>query len=879
VQFDKDKYKDFLTRHSKDKTEPVDLLERYAITLSANTGDDEVRDQLKAVRAYWNQHANGNARISKTARWCRDRDAELKSKHGGQLETAAWWQAAAAAEAQKAQAAIQALTASLAEDYEKLGAVTAANAAAYGSRQGLSAVQAVQAARQAGLLVVDEKVQLPDQPPINPTQFGSLVQNLKDAQVKTIPELLHPGSGTFAIVERYNCKGNPALRLDQEAIRQQKEAAGKAMNAASTAKGEALATLSTALGGGVDLDAVALYHLVELVKEAPATAAKRELMGCGVEERDAKIIAALLDGRQKATQVSRADQVRSLLAEGQLREAESQAAALPDGDDKADVTRQIAAKKQELGDLLAKAEAARRQPDEAQAEKHLRAAGLISHADADDLLRQLPLAPPGPVSATGDEASVKVFWQRGPGHDESTVYAVARTEGRTPTAPGDGTQVHRGAGTECADPGAPAARAVQYGVFATAEGRPPSRPVVVTVTPKPPVWDLRAKTGTGTVVLDWQARPEARVLATRAAPGAAPAEVPVSGNSVQLRDLPDGVTQVFEVVAVYRGADGAELRSLPRTATATPRGEAKPNDTLRVATILAGGQIRVRASWKQIDNSAVKILLTAGDQPWPFRTVISRDEAERGGTLLTGHVEISGLDRVLELGLPGGMHYLTPLSEGGTGVAVGLSRPVAIIDPVTNLVATAFADHATIAWHWPPSVQLAEVSWKPQGVDDDGWESVVLSQAEYQSKGGAQVLLGARPIDVEVRAVITANGKRHPSAPATISVAKVVKTPIRYRVSGGGPFGGRSRKLTFTADEPCAGTAVRMIVVPGTVMPTKPNEGVIVFETALSLTPGVPAEHKVELPKAIKKPYWVRCFVMSGPGRLIDPPTGDLKEN
>lgn len=876
MQFDKDAYKDFLTRHSKDKTEPVDLLERYAITLPAT--DAEVAAQLKAVRAYWNQHANGNARISKTAKWCRDRDTELKATHGGRLETASWWQAAAAADAQKAQAAIQALTASLAEDYEKLGAVTAANAAAYGSRQGLSAAQAIQAARQAGLLVIDEKTQLPDQPPINPVQFSNLVQNLRDAQVKTIPELLHPGSGMFAIVERYHCAGNPGLRLDVEAIKQQKEAAGKAINAANTARGEALAKLSNALSGGVDLDTVALYHLAELVKDAPATAAKRELMACGVAETDAKIIAALLDGRQKASQVNRADQVRSLLAEGQLREAESQAGTLPEGDDKADVTKLIAAKKQELADLLAQADAARQRSDEAGAEKHLRDAALISRADADDRLRQLPLASPGEVNATGDEAGVKVFWHSGPGHDGSTVYVVARTEGRTPAAPGDGAQVHRGTGTECADPGAPAAREVQYGVFATAEGRPPSRPVVVAVTPKPPVWDLKAETGVGTVAVHWQARPEARVLVTRAAPGAAPAEVPASGSSIQLRDLPDGVTQVFEVTAIYRGTDGAELRSLPKTVTATPRGEAKPNDTLRISTSLVGGQTRVRATWKKIDNSEVRILQTAASQPWPFGSVISPGEVQRAGTVLTGHVQQTGAERVLETELAGGIHYLTPLSAGGTGVAVGKSQTVAIIEPVTSLVITPFADHATVAWHWPATVQLAEVSWRTAGDSDDDWDSEVLSRAQYESKGGAHVPLGQRPVEVEVRAVITANGKRHPSAPVKATLTKVVKTAIRYRVAGGGPFGGRTKKLTFSADEPCGGIAVRLIAVPGTIKPVKPTEGVTVFETTLSLVPGVPAEYKVDLPRTIKKPYWVRCFVMGGPSRLVDPPVGDLKE-
>ena len=86
-------------------------------------------------------------------------------------------------------------------------------------------------------------------------------------------------------------------------------------------------------------------------------------------------------------------------------------------------------------------------------------------------------------------------------------------------------------------------------------------------------------------------------------------------------------------------------------------------------------------------------------------------------------------------------------------------------------------------------MQLAEVSWKPAGDGEDEWQSFVISMAEYRSKGGAQVPLGARPIDVEVRAVVTANGKRYPSAPVTTSVARVVKVPIRYRVTKLGPFG------------------------------------------------------------------------------------------
>lgn len=878
MPFNKDEYKKFLTEHARHDTDPVDLLQRYAIMPSMS--DAQVKDHVTAVRAFWNQNANGNSKIARKADWCRKRDTELKNQHGDSMLTTAWWQQAAAAQARDAQEKIQRLAASLIEDYGKVGAVTAASLATYGGKQGLSHVQAAQAASQARVIVIPETTKLPDLP-INATQFKNLVQNLSECRVRTVPELLHPGSGPFWIVERYKCQANPALRLDKDAINQQKAAAGKAINAANTAKGEALAKLADAIDRQADLRDVALYHLAERVKGTPAAGAKRELIELGVIEDDAAIIAALLEGHQQPeARMSPQEQVRTLLAEGTLREAAQLESTLPDGDDKVVAAKLVAAQEQKLGDLLARAETASRARDEAGAEKLLRVAALISRADADDRLRQLPPAPPGQVSATGDGARVKVFWQRGPGHDQGTVYAVARTTGRAPAAPGDGTQVHLGSGTECSDSGAPVATEVQYGVFAIAEGRPPSRPAVVPVTPLPPVWNLRPETGgSGTVTLRWEARPEAQVRVTRAMPGAAPDPVPVTGHSVQLRGLQDGIAQRFEVVAVYQGAGGAELAALPQHVTATPRGEPKPNDTLTVTAFQAAGRTRVRVAWKQVDTSDIAILRTDGEQPWPFATVITREAAGRAGTLLSGYVEKNGGECTLEVVLPGGMHYLTPLSEGGTGVAVGRSKSVAVMETVTDIKATPFADHATIAWRWPDGVHLAEVSWAVQG-DEDAGGYYRLSRAEYESRGGAQVKLGAQPVVVEVRALITSGGRQHPSPPASVTIAKVVKTPIRYRVSGGGPFGGRGRKVTFTADEPCSGTTVRMIAVPGLVIPTKPSEGVVVFEATLTLAPGIAVEQKAEIPKAIntRKPFWMRCFITSGPGRLLDPPVGDLKE-
>ena len=137
----------------------------------------------------------------------------------------------------------------------------------------------------------------------------------------------------------------------------------------------------------------------------------------------------------------------------------------------------IAAREQELADLLARVAAARQQPDEALAETLLREAERISREDADEQLRTLPLAPPGSGHAppvTG--RSVQVFWERGAGHDESTVYVVAAPRAaRRPPSP----TARRFTGAR--GPSAPTRRAGRRSRSSTAcspwrDGRPPSGP-------------------------------------------------------------------------------------------------------------------------------------------------------------------------------------------------------------------------------------------------------------------------------------------------------------------------------------------------------------------------------------------------------------------
>jgi hypothetical protein len=69
-----------------------------------------------------------------------------------------------------------------------------------------------------------------------------------------------------------------------------------------------------------------------------------------------------------------------------------------------------------------------------------------------------------------------------------------------------------------------------------------------------------------------------------------------------------------------------------------------------------------------------------------------------------------------------------------------------------------------------------------------------------------------------------------------------------------------------------------MVALPGRVMPARAEGGFVLLDTTLTLRPGVPAEHHVTVPRPVKRPYWVRCFVVGGGATLVDPPISSLKE-
>ena len=130
---------------------------------------------------------------------------------------------------------------------------------------------------------------------------------------------------------------------------------------------------------------------------------------------------------------------------------------------------------------------------------------------------------------------------------------------------------------------------------------------------------------------------------------------------------------------------------------------------------------------------------------------------------------------------------------------------------------------------------MAELTWE---VDNDA-DCITIGQAQYRSQGGARVPLGRGPCTIEVRAVIMADGVSFASPPVRAVVDQGVEARISYTVSATpsvGPFGGRSKKVTFRSDESCAGVQVRMVALPGRVMPARAEGGFVLLDTTLTLS-------------------------------------------
>jgi hypothetical protein len=881
MAFDKAKYeKEYLRKQSAKRGLPDDdLVERYAVDLSAS--EAEVAQQVRAVRAYWNSVRPGT-RYADVVGICKSQDERQKTEAGDQMLRKAWWASEAEKETKSAAQNVGKLVEQLKSAHGHLGVVTQTAIDAVADTNGVTSQQVGEAAREAGLHVISPRP-LPESA-LKGKRFETLEVKLQVCGAETIPGLLHPESGEFRILNGYKNVANEALRLDLAIVKECFDAAQKtAPGVTNDAKREALQILKTAGEDQVDFALLTLAHLVDLAKAVAAqgpSAVLDELVAFKLERSEAATIAALLSAERSSSGAASKAQVDRLLAEGRLAEARQLAQAIPDEnrDQRAAAIQEVNDARLRLDALTAEISSSVAAGNEVKAASLVHEARQISADDAEELLASVPLAPVAALRVVGDANEVKLIWQPNIGHGEGTTYVVTRSESGPPSSLADGVKVASTSEVTAIDPRSPVARPTHYSVFATAPRRPSSRATSSSITMLPPVGNAEADVGSSDMTVHWSTHPAcSAVEVNRTEPGKAPVNIAADHNSCRLTGLPEGVPVHVEIVAVYRTPSGDVLRSNVTHVDATPRSAAKPLDRLRVRHIVTDGELRIRVSWTPVDRSEVRILRAASPPPWLPGAWISQTDLMHYGTELTGTHSNGGSDASIVADLEAGTHHLVAVSIGGTGIVVGASTVVGVTDAIRNPTAQAFGSYATVSWQWPDSAQIAEVHWE---VDDDQ-DIFEITRADYRSQGGAKVPLGHSACKVEIRAMINTEAGKFYSPAVRLMVDESEDAEVRYRVassSGVGGFSGRSKKITFTSEHGCSDIQIRAVASPGPIMPTSTEGKFVILDERLELGPGKPAEYKVTVPKAISKPYWVRCFVVGGDARLLDPPITELKE-
>ncbi len=856
----------------------TDLARQYAVTLDMTAA--ELREHLPQIRRLWNQRSGG---VDAAARVCAQlfsRDEQLRAAHGDAMLTPGWWHDRTVEHEQAALARAERFAEDLAKAYGPVGRITRAQLDEIATHwPGLSPRGVDDAVRRAGLAVVDA-IELPATSGLERSAYRSLLRLQEKLGVPTVVQVVHPAGAPFRLL------GPDAVSLDAATVRERAQEANRVADSAVVrARKEALGLLERAIVNGVDLRALALFQIVDLLRVGRA---KRLVDGllvrvatdAGLELGDAQTVVANLPAAAEP-EASPAEKIRELVAEGRLLAARQALAVLPATDPaREELAGQITALLDQVGGLRRDADAAARAEREEEAASLLRSALRIASDDEDLADRLHTLAPPPPCDLVVrvQAAQIRLAWTAPPATAEVR-YRVVRAE-HPPRAAGDGDTVAEGTETEVTDAGAPPGREMHYSVFATVGGAW-SRPASAVARVLPPVTAVQVWVRGNDISCAWRAHPAAEAVRVRRTLGRGPTSPddgePVPATLAGLSDAVtgDGLDRFYGIVAVYRDEHGSEVTSQMAVAKAAIRDDA-PSYVRKVrahATAVDASTATAHVAWQTPAAGTVSVRRSDLRPPWADGATVPRDEMEAFGEPLIGDRLAQGGETLFEATVASGTFFLTPFTiDAAAGTAVvGEPITVGVTEPVRRLVVRRTGNEATVAWEWPPSVSLAEVTFTPtRGAPT----SRRLTRGQF-AESGCRIQVGSAGGRVSVRTLTRGHGSETLSAPVSVTVEGVEATISYHLVRPPGsinPFN-RRRLLRVEADRPCDGVELRLVAAAGLAMPTRPDQGrLLEHVSGLALRPGVVWEAEFALPSRLSKPFWVRCFVVQPAGlRVIDP--------
>ncbi|MET9227617.1 hypothetical protein [Lentzea sp. NPDC003310] len=858
---------------------PDDLVSRYAIDLAM--ADPDVARRLTEIRSHWNKSAQAQNKplsVKSVYKAFLRADEALQREHGGNLGRADWWRQYDQSRQGSRAGQIDELAQTLRTGFGDLGLVSKGQLKALLDAEftSLAPDEVAKALATASVSEADP-VGLPQTSGLPDVQYRELARGLLDADLNSVPELLHGQLTSFTVLRAFTSdpprNAGLTARAVTEAVDRENRRSG------NQAARQALNILASAAKNQVDLRELALFHLLEDVRShhrsgVPTVALLKRLTGRGLARDDARqAIFSVLNESAQAP-ITGLAAVQALLEEGRLVAAQQTLSTITGSDDATAARTLVDQQLARVRQCREAAQQALRRGDEDEARQQYRQAVALASDDPEltSELGRIPLPPPLELTAHPDGLGVRLSWRRAVSHDDRTRYRVVRRDGRAPGDPGDGVVVHDEPGSVALDREAAAGQVVGYAVFAAGEGGGAwSRPATATIEVLPPVHDVALSVEDGVVSARWQVHPDAVSVEVTCSDGGT---VRMTGKASFTDRLESKQERTYTLVACYRRAGGAAARASAVQVRAANRGAAMPVTGLRLA-VAPGDGSKVAVTWRLPDPDA-EVVLRRAEEPcrWEFGATVPLPEVTAYGSDLRGTLTADGDWRTLTAEAPTGMHWYVPFTIGPNGALRGHEASLGIALPVTDLRHQRLGDEHVFSWAWPEDVGTAEVRWECG--EEKG--RLRLTRQQYRGAGGARLRCGKGELKVRVRTVVAASGGECVSGDAVLTV-RSAPPKLRYSVQlARRPLlGGGTVRVRLAAEEPVPGCTVLVVAAAGAVMPRGPGDGVVVLRSPQHGLGRDEVELTAELPK-LRKPYWIRCFLEEeGVALLVDPPTKQLK--
>lgn len=732
---------------------------------------------------------------------------------------------------------------------------------------GLPEPRAIEILFGKGVRVVHGLPELPVSPPV-PT-FTTLRDNLRTCEVGFSPEVVF---GTrrlergFSVLEGFRLADGTRMderALDAAAVRLQVEAHSDGRTAA-----ENVLSILRAAGGLERREAVVLWEVVSDLRERPATVSETALVRTwtrkGLDDEEARLLTAAVrraERRPDPAQLAE-EQVRALLSDNLLRQAQRAAAALPGDHELREELRERAARVEELARW---AERALRDgaPEEATRALAEAVAGAVDDTVLAERLSEIPPVAPRSASARVDGRHVVISWVPGANPSGDVDHRVVRVVGRGVTA--RETPVAELGGTETVDDRVPVGTEVRYAVRAVRGGAATSAPVSTPpVVIAPEVEDLHLRVAEREISGTWRAPEEAvrvEVLRAEGAPPRGPGDgvpVPVDRSGFTDTSVRAGGEYFYRVRAMYLTSAGRTCGSEGLVWRATPSTRPRPVTDLEVVPAERG----VVVSWTSPPGGRVALWVGRRPPSWrPGQAVPSEDLAGFGREVEETPVLGPRGRAHVSVRVPAGVCHVLAVTVGADLLVAGDRVRLVSVPAVENLRAERLDTTVRLAWEWPEHAAQALVSWSPgavAGANEPGRAGQVrCARQQYERDGGFEVDVDTSEVEVAVRTVTSEGSGESISAPVTVTVPD--RTVLDYRIEPAGVLR-RERVVHLTAVSSGSAPEIAVVHAFGLVQPYSASQGQVlaVFPSGERVA-GERVSVRVHPPRG-RGPAWLMCF-------------------